>query len=104
MNNFNPFNTDNKIELHAEQQQKKESQFLGSERKIKGLTLWELNTETMEIKPAEFVNTSATLGSLNAEDLEVRHKVNVKYGCNYLQALNEKNARKHFRKFGFDIP
>jgi hypothetical protein len=103
MKDFNPFTTENKIEIQAEQQQKKETQFLGSERKIPGLTLWELNTETMEVKKAEFTKTNASLGSLNADDLEIRHTVHVKPGCTYLQALNEKNARKHFRKFGFDV-
>jgi hypothetical protein len=103
MKDFNPFSTENKIEIQAEQQQKKEAQFLGSERKIPGFTLWELNTETMEVKKAEFIRSNATLGSLNADDIQVRHTVHVKPACKYLQSLNEKNARKHFRKHGYNV-
>lgn len=85
-----------KIEFHAEQQDKKETILRRSERKIKGLIMFEYNEVTKELKPAEFVKQHLTIKYWppRPEDLITNSRINVKENCVYVQALNEGNALK----------
>jgi hypothetical protein len=89
-----------KIEIQIEQQQKKEIKLLGSQRKIPGLTLWEYNLKSKELKEASFSKVDVELKSLSANpiDLVDRHKVVINEGCVYFQSLNRKNAEKKISK------
>lgn len=91
---------DNKVEIVAEKEQRKEIKLIGNQRKIRGLTLWEYNEKTNELKPATFKKEDVVLISLakTPEALQKRSNVIVKEGCIYFQALNKNNARK---KLGF---
>lgn len=91
------------IEIVAEQQQKKEIRFIGQQRKISGLTLWEFNESTGVIQPAKFKKQDFKINSLSIklEALQISHKVEVNEGCFYLQALNKENALKKLNKLGY---
>ena len=88
-----------RIEIVAEQQQKKEIKLIDSQRKIRGLILWEFNYKTRELIPAKFQPLSVMIsgGSARIETTEVS-KVMVNENCIYLQALNRKNAIKQLNK------
>lgn len=95
-----PYNED-KIVIQSEQQEKKQIKIIGQQRKIPGLTLFELNTETGEIKEAEFAKQDLALTSLSSVESEsvIRNRVNANDNCMYIQALNHKNAAKKFKKW-----
>lgn len=88
-----------RIEIVAEQQQKKEIKLIGRQRKIRGLILWEFNYKTKELHPAKFQPLSIMIsgGGAGTETTEVS-KVRVNENCIYLQALNRKNAIKQLNK------
>lgn len=89
-----------KVEIVSEQQQKKEIKLIGQQRKVPGLTLWEYNEKTNELKPAQYKKEDVVLNSLapTPEALTKINKVIVNENCIYFQALNLRNARK---KLGF---
>jgi hypothetical protein len=93
------FNSD-KIEIQEQQQQKKEIKLIGQQRKIKGLTLWEFNHKTKELKKAKYQKIDVNLKSLSTkdEDINFNHRVIVNENCLYFQALNEINARRKINK------
>jgi hypothetical protein len=99
------FNSD-KIEIQEEQQQKKEIKLIGQQRKIKGLTLWEYNHKTKELKKAKYQKVDVNLKSLSTkdEDINFNHRVIVNENCLYFQALNESNAIKKLLKRGLTPP
>jgi hypothetical protein len=82
------------VQIIAEQQQRKHTEYLGSMRKIPGLILWELNLETRELNPAQFKKDDIQISSLNPTSASstLRLKVDKKEGCYYFQALNRKSA------------
>lgn len=84
------------IEIIEEQQQRKEVKFLGSQRKIPGLTLWEFNWKTGHLAPVSFKKEDVALTSLKeTESSSIKHaKVEVHEHCWYFQALNRDNATK----------
>jgi len=43
---------EDKIEIFAQKEINKQTKFLGAERKIAGLTLWEYNVKTKQLNPA----------------------------------------------------
>lgn len=93
------------IEIVAEQQQKKEIKHIGQQRKVPGHILWEFNEKTREIKRAVYKKTNVTITgiSMSPESITETHKVVVNENCAYAQAMNKKNARKHFKRMGYEI-
>ena len=55
---------------------------IGKQKRIKGLTLFEFNKTTNEIKPAKLERTWTG------------YKVVINKDCFYIQALNAKNAKR----------
>jgi hypothetical protein len=96
---------EDKIEIQAEQQQRKEIKLIGSQRKIGGLTLWEFNFKDKTLSPAEYSKVNYELKSLSSvdQDMIVKHRVITKEHCQYFQALNRKNALKKIKKAGYSI-
>lgn len=87
---------DTKVEIVVEKQQKKEIKLIGRQRKIQGLTLWEFNNKSKELKKAEFKKEDVMINSLrqSPEALTKISKVIVNENCIYFQALNIKNAKR----------
>lgn len=92
------------IEIVAEQQQKKEIKHIGQQRKVPGHILWEFNEKTREIKRAVYKKTNVFISSVNMspESITETHNVVVNENCAYVQAMNLENARKHFKRMGYD--
>lgn len=76
-----------------------ETQFIGSVKNLKrGMTLFEINRETLEVVPAEFEKTLVV--DFNAIDGQKRtKKVVTKEGHFYSLALNKANALKKYRNW-----
>lgn len=91
-----------KIEIQTQEQEKKHVKLIGSQIAVKGLTLWEYNVKTKEIKEAEFQKQDLVLTSLDINEInrQFRTKVLVKPDCVYRQALNKKNLIKKLKKEG----
>lgn len=87
----------NPIEIREEQQQKKEIKCIGSQRAVKGLTLYEFNKTTKKIRRAEFKKEDLVLNSLS-DKVTLSKKVVVKENCVYVQALNKSNAMRKINK------
>ena len=89
-------------QLRTEQVQKKKNEFhlIGEERRVKGHTLFCLNVVTKEIKVAP-MNKECMLG-LDGSVI-YKNNVTVEKDCVYIQALNEKNARKKLIKMGYRL-
>ena len=87
-------------QLRTEQVQKKKNEFhmIGQERRIKGHTLFCFNLVKREIKVAP-MNQECVLGMDGS--VIYKNKVTVEKDCVYVQALNEKNARKKLIKMGY---
>lgn len=87
---------ESKVDITAEKQQKKEIKLIGQQRKIPGLSLWEYNEETKELKPAQFKKQDFEITSLSQspESFNISNKVVVNEHCIYFQALNRKNAER----------
>ena len=79
-------------ELVAEQS--KEYRLIGSQKRIPGLILFEYDMTTGELRRAD-VEQSCILQMKGG--LSYKRKVNKRELCLYVQALNEKNARKKIR-------
>jgi len=91
------FNQDPKIEIQAEQQQKKDIRLLGQEMRIKGLTLWQFNTISKVLIKAKFEKIHVVDFTNQVRE---NHKVKVQDNCIYFQALNLKTAIKKLNKNG----
>ena len=89
-------------QLRTEQVQKKKNEFhlVGQERRIKGHTLFCFNLVKREIKVAP-MNQEIEMG-LDGSVI-YKNNVTVEKGCVYVQALNEKNARKKLIKMGYKL-
>lgn len=88
--------------LRTEQVFKKNNEFhlIGSQRKVKGHTLYAFNTVTKEIKVAP-VERKVFFG-FNG-NMTYKNELTVEKNCIYLQALNEKNARKKLVRMGYSF-
>lgn len=84
-------------EIHADQQQEKKMQFIGSTNLQAGHKLWELDVFSGEIKEADF-DTSEVVVDFEENRTIGRKKLIMKQGCLYAGALNKKNAFKKFQK------
>lgn len=89
---YEPITSIAPVELFAEQ--RKEFGRIGAQRRIPGLTLFEYDLTTGEIREAS-VETEATL-RMNGP-IGRSGRVDAKQLCLYVQALNIENARRKFR-------
>lgn len=89
-------------QLRTEQVQKKKNEFhlIGQERSIKGHILFCFNEVTKKIKVAP-MNQECMLGMDGS--VIYKNNVTVEKDCVYVQALNEKNARKKLIKMGYRL-
>lgn len=78
--------------------QQREYKLIGSQRKVAGYTLFELNRKTKEIKPAD-IHRECIIDASTGNPI-YKTKTDVHEGCFYIQALNIKNAEKKLRKLG----
>jgi len=81
-----------KIEVSVKQKKQVEHSLIDKITPYEGHLIWEINTETLEIKLAKFSN--ATFNLVGKNQLEVIQK----QGFAYVSALNKKNAIKKFKK------
>ena len=89
-------------DLRTEQVIKKKNEFhlIGSQRKIKGHTLFAFNTVTKEIKVAPMERKM--FFGFNG-NVTYKNEITVEKDCIYLQALNEKNVRKRLLRMGYSF-
>ena len=89
-------------DLRIEQVIKKKNEFhlIGSQRRIPGHTLFCFNEATKKIKVAPMVQ-KVELG-MDGNPV-YKNNVTVEKDCVYVQALNEKNARKKLIKMGYRL-
>lgn len=93
-------------EIVIEQQIPNKITFLGSQLKIKGLTMFEFNPLSMTLVPAEYKEVKTVLNKklhkswsfIIQTEYTTVHKLIPKEGCVYVQALNKKNAYKKILK------
>lgn len=102
MNFFNIYKGDKEnVKTSKQAEVKKEIKLVKSERKIKGLKLFEYNEVTKKIKEAEFIQKDFVLDFTKpnpAEDFLSKFKVKVNKDCKYIQAINIKNALKKINR------
>lgn len=89
-------------DLRTEQVQKKKNEFhlVGEERRVKGHTLFCFNEVTKKIKVAP-MNQEIMMGLDGS--VVYKNNVTVEKDSVYVQALNEKNARKKLIKMGYKV-
>ena len=89
-------------DVRIEQVVKKKNEFhlIGSQRKIKGHTLFAFNTVTKEIKVAPMERTM--FFGFNG-NVTYKNEITVEKDCIYLQALNEKGVRKRLLRMGYSF-
>ena len=75
-------------------QQRKEYRFIGSQKHIPGLVLYEYDLTTGDLRPAD---VKTTLSLTVDGKLDSSRKVNSKELCLYVQALNKENAMRKVR-------
>ncbi len=78
-----------------------DKKLIGRKRLVKGLTLFEVNTTTGEIKPAEVKNWMYYEKDKPAKP---KHSVVTNPKCIYIQALNKQNAAKKLLKLIEQLP
>jgi hypothetical protein len=91
-------------EIVLEQQEKKEIKFIGSQRYIPGLILWEYNPISKTLVKATYKSRAVIIkwiDQMGNYDYVIQNKVSANESCRYFQALNMKNAIKHCLKHGF---
>lgn len=88
--------TQAKIEAIAEH--KKQSVILGSVIKVPGHTMFEYNSADGTLEPAQFTEVMVETQFKKQHQQITRHKLVIKEGCVYVQALNRKNAVKKLIK------
>ena len=81
-----------KIEISVKQKKQVEHQLIGKIIPREGHKIWQINDQTLEIKVAEFSNTTYYLLGEN------KKQIIIKKGHTYVSALNQKNALKKYYK------
>jgi len=77
---------------------KKQEKFVGKIKPIKGLTLYKMSLETGIISKVEFEEAMASYDSK-----KVPKKVKYEQDHIYIQALNNKNAKRKFTKISLEL-
>lgn len=87
------------VEIREERQQEKQIKLIGKQRKVPGLTLWEFNEKTKELKPATYKPIAVFISSsLTSTETTRTFRCVVNENCLYFQALNQNNALKKLKK------
>ena len=103
MNEFDKIESHETDRVVIEQDIKKNITFIGSQRKVKGLTMFEFNPFEMTLEPVKYseqitgINSKVQNGIVQAEYTTV-YKLIPKEGCVYVQALNKRVAYKKIAK------
>lgn len=79
---------------------KNEYHLVGTQRRVKGHTLYAFNIVTKEIKVAPMERKM--LWGFNG-NVTYQNQVKIEKDCIYLQALNEKNAQKRLLRMGYSF-
>lgn len=90
-----------RTEIQAKKKQRQEFKLLGTIRHGSGHILFSINTKTGEIKPVEYMqdDTISWEKAVNAYHGQgLSRKVQVEKDCVYIEALNQQNAIKKYRK------
>lgn len=98
MKDLNKVETPESDKVVISQDIKKTITFLGSQRKIKGLTMFEFNPIELTLEPAKYRETKVEVGTGKNPVNTLRHKLIYKENCIYLQALNKRTAYKKIAK------
>lgn len=89
-----------KVEEGIVKEERKEVKLIGSQRRIPGLTLWEINDVKKTYKKAEFEAQQLELDlNKDIKEYKFREKVMLKDDCFYVQKLNEKSLLKFIKKY-----
>ena len=90
-----------RTEIQAKKKQRQEYKFIGNIRHQAGHILFSINTITGEIKQAEFqkepIITWEQAKMVN-DGVGLPRKVIIEKDCVYIEAMNEENAIKKYRK------
>lgn len=86
-------------EMEILQKQKHEQVFIGSTRRIPGLTMFSFNTETKEIKVAPIKRD--VIYDYRTRTALYKQSIVIEKNCIYLQALNKKNFIKKLKRYGY---
>lgn len=86
-------NDKNKTEISIQKKIQIEKELIGKIIPHAGHQIFEINNETLEVKPAEFTNYTFILGNNHS-----RQEIICNADCTYVSALNTKNAMKQFKK------
>jgi hypothetical protein len=86
-------NDKNKTEISIQKKIQIEKELIGKIIPHAGHKIFEINNETLEVKPAEFTNYTFILGNNHN-----RQEIICNADCTYVSALNTKNAMKQFKK------
>lgn len=79
------------IEMSVKQKKEIKASLIGDITLHEGHTLFEINTETLEVTAAKFSNVTYQMFGQN------KKQVIVKEGCAYVAALNKSNALKKYK-------
>ena len=93
---------DNTVRQEQVIKKQKEYHLVGQTRNTTGHTLFEFNTKTQELKPADVTRSVVygVFGKFGGGRNKFETRVDVHQDCIYVQALNKKNAIKQLRKSG----
>lgn len=89
------------VRIEREQKKRQEFTFLGSERVVRGHTMFSFNVVTKEIKVAALKHCDTF--DLSKMDVAYNPKIIVEENCVYRQALNKKNLIKRLKREGFAV-
>ena len=89
------------VEIGIVEEERKEIKLIGSQRRIPGLTLWEIDDVKKTYCKAQFEKQNIELDFTKDIDgqTKLRQKVLLKDDCFYVQKLNEKSLLKFIKKY-----
>lgn len=96
---FKPSLLPNKDKIEFIKQVQQEYKHIGSIKYRQGLTLWQFNTETEELKPAKVTVKEQLVWTSKGDCTKKIRSVIYEDKCVYIQALNRKNAKKKILRF-----
>jgi hypothetical protein len=82
-----------RTEVVAKKKQQQEKELVGKIMPHRGHTIWQINTETMQVTPAQFTEQTFVIGQNHAN-----REIIIVPGHSYVSALNVKNAVKKYLK------
>jgi hypothetical protein len=89
--------TIHEVVMQQEKQQEVELQYLFSLKPHRGHKVWEINTESLAVQEAEYIQERQIEFGTNLEVFPPK-KLVIQPGCVYIAALNAKNALKRYEE------